>query len=527
MGVVRPPAEHDFQVAEYRKARDEAALYIATLSRKFEDSGLSLHEILGKSLATSERLAELPKSLQLAQLPVIEGLTLNVIKEIGQRAELLQAAWEKASSASALWKGVQVSSLSRFDVDEIFELAKQLAEWLDRLDIKLREAKGLGLVWADIRNNLPSLVRVLDNALAIGDQQCAAAAARIAAASATKDLRDFIAGHRKVQTIEAQLSPILASEISEATCQAVSEIEALCAQYKIESLASDALVESVASKGRTIEAVRKLVAQMRPFAELVPESENWRFSDVGKLRQVIAEVGKDALYNRSQALAEPSAASGLKRLITMGRQLLREREALAEHFGLTERVSTEQLQESSSALREAGFFRLFNPSYRRAKRLYLRVARKEFSRKEAAAQLDRLALFKGQESSFCRDAQANSLLGAQFRGLETEFDVFNRVAEFYEAVREKFAGLDQKSLRDFLVSGDVELLLQVPALDFYPEGLRLKTLEENLATIESDAAAAQQAFVRVRELSRLFVSAEKVEIGSLSEIKKAITVALS
>ena len=204
MGPVRPPEHYEAKVTQFRIARDETALYIKTLAEKFEDSGLTVHEALGKSIATGDRLAALPKAFQLGQFPIRQGLSVDAIKKMGRDGSLLQAAWEKASSANSFWKGVRISALSRFDVDEIFELAEQLAHWFERLDEKLRELKDLGLVEFNLPDDLQSIVEVLESALGVSNPTHAVIAAHIAASDRNKAIRDFLDRCRKLKANEIE-----------------------------------------------------------------------------------------------------------------------------------------------------------------------------------------------------------------------------------------------------------------------------------------------------------------------------------
>jgi len=125
------------------------------------------------------------------------------------------------------------------------------------------------------------------------------------------------------------------------------------------------------------------------------------------------------------------------------------------------------------------------------------------------------------------DRQAVQLYGIHFRGIETEFDFFDRVADFYRSVRESFAALDQKPLRDFLLLAETEIVLQVPALDGYPEGVRLKAIADGIGRMETDAETCERACNRVRELAKLFDPAVTVETQDLPALKQAVASYLS
>ncbi|HUZ91964.1 MAG TPA: DUF4011 domain-containing protein, partial [Methylocella sp.] len=167
MGSVQPPRYYDDQIAQFRAARDETAEYIKILSSMFEDSGLTIYELIGKSIATGHRLESLPKALQLAPFPLREGLTAATIKELVNKSSQLEQAWERAANAAPFWTGMGNGAINRFDAEEIFETAENLAQWLEYLDEKLQRAGALGLSELKLPAALPALASIFEAAGAV------------------------------------------------------------------------------------------------------------------------------------------------------------------------------------------------------------------------------------------------------------------------------------------------------------------------------------------------------------------------
>ena len=69
-----PPRNYELQVTQFRETRAETARYIEILSSVFQDSALTVHDILGKSLLTGSAIDSLPNKLQLAVFPIRQGL---------------------------------------------------------------------------------------------------------------------------------------------------------------------------------------------------------------------------------------------------------------------------------------------------------------------------------------------------------------------------------------------------------------------------------------------------------------------
>ena len=84
-----------------------------------------------------------------------------------------------------------------------------------------------------------------------------------------------------------------------------------------------------------------------------------------------------------------------------------------------------------------------------------------------------LDVLEGEES-LLSNKQALSIFGQNF-GLETDFDAFDELVSFYHQVETRLPGLNNRTIRNFLKTGDLDLLQSLPKIDDQPG---LATLEE-------------------------------------------------
>jgi hypothetical protein len=523
MSPVQQVHYYDEQVRQFREARDETALYIKALSHSFEDSGLTVHEILGKSIATADRLAQLPKALQLAPFPLCQGFSLEVMKTVSRKAGALHDAWQKASGAPPFWAGVQTVTLNRFDAEEILELATTHAQWLTKLDEMLCESEKHNLTEVKLPDRLPELAAAFDKALALKSLLHLALVPKLTTNEMHAAFQTFLNDCRSLQEAEKALLPQFSAELTQATIEVVTEITALCADHGLSSVNFQEMGQSITSKRQAIGMARKLAGQMRPFADQVPGSDLWRFGDVGRMRDITAQAGHHVILARNSAMAEPTAPSLLKALNVRGRQLAEDRVTLSEHFSFAESVPLDRLIGGLAILKRAGTLRAFSLEYRRAKKFYLRLSSAKFRRTDAIASLERLAEWKKRETDFVGDIQAARLYGIHFRGIETDFDFFGSLADFYENVCEKLARIDQKPIRDFLLLADVDVVTQIPVLEAYPDTLYLKSVDEGIERLERELAAKEKAYARLRELAKIFTSPADIAVSSLSALRESVS----
>jgi hypothetical protein len=522
MSVSRSKHNYDEQVRQFRETRAETAHYIATLSRVFDDSGLTVHEILGKGIAMAARLSSLPRALQLLPFPIRVGLNAETIRSLVDAGAALDAAWRRAAAASQHWKGVKVAGLSRFDTEEILEMAASTARAFETLAQLSKEAAHLNIANFNSTQKLSALAEVLELAARVQDQAHLSLVGSLAEPSAHAETQTFLEHCQEFQRNHDELSRRLPGEITPARRETLEQIQKLCAEHQFDALDLATVTQTLASKRQAIGMARKLASQMKPFASQVPGSEKWRFSDVGKIRELVAEFGREVLQARGNALAEPAAPTILKKLNAAGRQLREDRAALSAHFSSGSTASLDELIECQNAIKNAGGLRALNPAYRRATRLYQRLTSAKYSRLEAIQWLEKMIDWKKREAEFTGDVQCTMLYTIHFRGVDTDFDFIERLANFYENARERFPKLDQKPIREFLIFGDFEALLQVPTLEAYPEAVHLKVVEDGIGRLEAEANAREAACAQLRTLTTALGHSADVQVAHLPELKLAI-----
>ena len=417
---------------------------------------------------------------------------------------------------------MKITALNRFDVEEILHFAGTLAQCLDQLDQRLEDARQLGISGLQLPETLPALIALLDEALGLKDHQIAHVA-RLASASVHGAFKSFLEECRRLAEVEAELRLHLAGEISHSTVEVITAIESICAEHELDNLDVSAIAQKATSKRRAIAMALRLDSQIRPFAEQVPGSEHWRFGDVGKLKEVIATTDHYVIDMRNSALTDAAAPALLRELNMLGQKLSDERAVLSQQILMIKSVSIAELVECHNTFKRAGAWRFLSPGYRRARQLYSRFSKSKFQRSDAVAILEVLVDWKRREEEFSRDPRAIYLYGIHFNGIKTDFSFFGRVADFYSAVRVKFPEPQQKPIRDFLLLGEAELLLQVPVLDGHPETVTLRIIEESVPRFEIEALRLERACELLSARLRIFSRPDGVKSDFLPLLKRNVS----
>ncbi|NGO54563.1 DUF4011 domain-containing protein [Allomesorhizobium camelthorni] len=121
----RPAAirDYDRQLEEYRRIRSQLAEYIDLLTLPFASSGLTVHEILGKSIATSPCLEGMPAEV-IAETDIPDSfLSVAGIGRLRALAVAVEKGAQGAAQAASYWKSTGLVHAERFTVEEACNLA--------------------------------------------------------------------------------------------------------------------------------------------------------------------------------------------------------------------------------------------------------------------------------------------------------------------------------------------------------------------------------------------------------------------
>lgn len=521
MEPVPRPQFYEQQIANFRSARDEISAYIKLMTTSFEDSGLTIHQIIGASIATSRVLDRLPKEFQFTQFPRAETLSKERIEDIVRQSNGICDAWQKAESSSPLWKGVGKSNLNRFDIDEIAETSQRLAALLTQVHEQLAAAAQSGFAELGLEDDLTPLIEVLDRANDMNGGDGCVVAVRIARSAGSRELKQFLEDCTNCNVQLADLQPNFHSDISEGTLEAISEIESLCRVHEVDAFDDESLGRKKQANKSIASTARDLAARMKPFVDVVPDSANWRLSQIQVMRDIADQAGRDALYFRNAALADPASAILVRKFNKLGQDLVSERAELAPRVSLEDEISAEQLQQAVAALRAGGFFRWIRRDYRHARHLVARILKAKFRQDQSIDILEQLIAWKRRAREFSNDTQAAAIYGAHFRGIGTDFELFDRLAQYFEKVRDAFGSLEHAGIRQFMLSGSADHIVQIPALDIYPDGLSVATIQDKLPVLEAAVESFEAGWRRIRELRSLFRGEAPTDIERLSALKRA------
>jgi hypothetical protein len=514
---------YDAIVNEYRRTRQQIAKYIDLMTRHFGDCGLTVREILGKSIATNPSLSGLPPEfLEKCKVPQTL-LTVSGLESLRKLGARVTETHREANDAQPYWKATRLLHPDRFTIEEACDLASRasrafsgVADARDKLtDVGLpSQASSVNLSEVDDQLEQAELhIRTYGADLLINllrDNNAAVAQRFIDRCEACNQQRGDLS---RVLTVNPDAECV---ELIDGTAE-------MCERLGLSTIDPYALSEEVQKKREFIEMARSLLAALTPLVENRPESSGWSLADIARACALLQEAGRDALLSRNARTNERDAPHVLQQLCSYGKELQAQKAKLADKVSFAVELSVEGLYDTLSTIRVAGRFSFFSSRYRRAKRLFRAISRApKYDNQDAVNTLEALIDFRRRESEFNQHPDVTAAFGSQFRGVETDFERFERLGRFYASVGSHFGSRDKSSLRRFLREADVFELELIPAVPLIDATITYESLRERIAAAGAEVRNLEEALTGLLSCVHVFSDPKTVEPGKLVRLTMAM-----
>ncbi|SCA55941.1 conserved hypothetical protein [Candidatus Terasakiella magnetica] len=484
MEVGDTPNNYDSKIAEFRKIRSEISSYIDVIATEYEDTELTVHDILGKCIFTNETLRSLPKQLQSISFKNVEKFTPEKLEEIYEICKQIEDAWKTTSKVADYWQGTTIKDIDPFKTEELLEHSKTAAQHFEALSKAREGLSQFGVsstVGTQQANEIKDIISGISDEIAEIDFHLLS---KIANEQILTSLNNFI---EKCQNIQSQLET-LNTQIDEPLFS--SRLE------NLKTLA--ALADKISAPGLSTEQIQKVREEneaqknayvtlcnfLEPISKLIPESKDWILNSIIKACDIVSSTEKETLSLRNKTFADPSVASVFEKGFERTNELRVQAKRLEQNISINTLPSYSEISDHAAVISSGGFFSFLSSDYRRSKRFFLSHAKeKSFDRKKAGRTLTELAEWVSKKDKLEKDHQLIGLFGVRYAGLETDFESIAKVFDFYKRVEESLVGAEHINLRKFLKEGDLDILLSLPKVE------ASNPIRDNIDTTYFDAEA--------------------------------------
>jgi len=520
IGSSRPVRDYNEKVEELRRIRDQLANYIDLISAEFGDSGLTVHTILGKSIATNDRLSGISNdTLERCAIPaeVQTAVGLSTLLHVGSQIDRAHA---ETVTLKPNWKDTRLVHADRFTVEEACSLAKRASEETMALSQARQDLEQWGISRDEGFETLEALKKCLEACgrhLQRHSQRLLVGVLRDDGANMLVSFLDECAA---VTTSADQLASELSDELDEAALEKMLNIEEIYVNYSLNTIDNIALADQLGATKRTVNAARHLSAALEPLVSASEAAATWLLDDIAKARRLCREAGREALARRSMRHAEESAT--LNHLCEDGIRLQQVRASLAKRFNLSAEIPLDTLVACADTFRSAGVFSFFSSQYRTARRLLRSISLSvNYANKNALQSLDDLILFRRQSDVFLRLAEASGLFGLYYRGIDTTYEPYQRITRYFLEIAEHFGRSEHATLRAFLREAQVSQLDLLPDIPLMDVPLTYTFLRSRLTSAAREVADLEGALAKLEPIAGI-VRSKQMGLSELKDLRRRL-----
>lgn len=503
--------------------REKLSRYVAILASEWENTGETVHRVLGRAIATQHLLdAMSPVALSEHAIPARE-FRHHEIQELVASVGWLSEASATPMSARAHWEGTNSLDTSQFKSSAILALAHRTSEAYRELDAAAEHLRRAGVDGAlsieDIAaiEGLAAAIRNLLKGELTEDD------ARIATFDSPVELGKFFSDCEAARLLASTLATTLVDPLDDDVASKLERIYEICRSAKQSLDAADRAVEISVIEATIADFAKSLAAAMDFVAEY-PPAGNWTVATLRRIGDLVQTSRADVLRLRSSMLADAGAVATLKTMVTAGLELRDKRRALEAGISLRSDMRPSDIDGHLAAIRSAGPLSFLSSKYKDAKSFYAAISKSGKFEKQAAIQhLDAARSQLDEEARFNARAANSGVFGTHFDGVETDFNGFAQLAAYYDGVDAGFSGYGNREVREFLKTERLEILSGTPRLQDLPPETVLNDLEGTRATLVANLEGIKATDAEMTRLCKIFRRADAVQPSHLKQLADRVS----
>lgn len=507
----------------FKTYRAELAEYVSVIGTRFEESGLTVHEILGKNIVTQQFLNGMPPKIQRIDFDRVEDMSFSQLRKIIDAASSLARSWEKLNGAGGYWDGLSVGNIDRFVVEEICDAAGAAAGAFRSVSDLEQALDDFGMERSGYQLDLDMLKSCLYRASITGTKPDADLVDRLLEENAANQLDQFLSDCNRLRDLTDAIGRSIKNPKDSIWEERLSEIERICRLNDFETLNLEELRRRQSADDALLEELEELSKKLRPFFEAFPDCRAFLIGDLQCAADIVEQTGNAVLRLRSETTASPEATVGIRQARKLGERLNKSAEELGKRISLKAVPDPQRLRKLASQIAESGVLRFLSSSYRSAKQAYLELSyASRYDRIAASSDLRATADWLDEKNQLLGLPALNQILGPHNLGLDTDFELFGKLLDFFETVEQRLPGVERLAIRTVLKQGDLDLIVSIPR-QLVPawEG----NYESLLQRIEELTECKKSFEEETQKLSALlsgFFAANQLDIKALQMLRNAV-----
>jgi len=496
---VRNPKNIENDIAELKRSKSFISSYISFLKKKFGNAGFSIRELIWADRRINQQSDKIPLSVKRVKLLNCKNYTQPDLKEkkellsnLEEYANIITGAFKSVSDHP--WSWIQKPELTRFERDDLIEALIKFKEAITPIipfEENLRSRigyKGGGAIFEieeffdDFKSFPQSKVNTEILTQLKDAENCTEAEQQI------KIINDF-------NNKQKLLSEYLYSPRNAVDTKGIPYIELLNnTPEKYLNISGDWIRTRLEPAYECLDILKNRESELQDFVD----SFNLKISDlkldefrlIGEAIQMIDDVTFHLLEYRDHTIISTKNYDSIQLILAQFTGVkLHEKEEI-ERFDLSKDYDSSLLLEYANTIKEAGFFSLFNKTYRQGLKLFKRIylGNEKLKRDQIAKAFKDLFNYYQHKEKFLSNPLLKIIPKEKFEGWHTNFESIADASQWADKIRKKYDGskVVGKAIRDTLLNCKISII----------EDLRNRVNDTNFTEILSQLSKVEDFIIK-------------------------------
>lgn len=487
------------KVQGFKEHREYITEYINALNSSFGRQNRTIHDYLWGAQLRKDRMGDLLSVISQCKVP-FEQADLSASELSGYADELQTIVVLKkqvdveSKNGKHPWSFIGNADLNPFQQDELKLL---IEKWRDGLTKVQAELEAFNKTFdLSIDNTIQAINTFYDDLDDLIDHDTSALnedfIADLGDIGKAAALANFV---EHIHVYRSALKEIQSIQNVSAAIDNIKEIEAHTLAAK-EMRADNMTGLDIRGHIKDLEEELKLwdinLKTLFSIGEQFGASKNEDMDKIYALVEVpdyIASVPRDYLLFRTADIIDETNAPRLKAAADTQERIQASLEDQGQRYDLSMMGKPHEIRMHAAALDNAGFFAMFDSSYRQAKKVVTLASKQKtkFDPKKSANALRAIADNKEEKDKIEQDNQLRTICGPSFNGIQTDFTKLQQINEWASTVRKRYTSSNEfsRNVRQWLLKGDMEELDSVRDL---ANDDRFVALKRKIVDIKGDVA---------------------------------------
>lgn len=460
------------KIKEFKKHRNHITEYIGILNSNFGRQNKTVHDYLWAAQLRKEHTAGLPGTVLRINLPY-EQANLSVSKlsahtdDLKLIVELKKEVDKDRQDGTHPWNFIRNFDLNPFQQDELKNLTKEWISHIEETTDAIERYTKEYVVQLD--QSIEGIEGFLNSTETLAhwntDVLNTKLLEKIENATIASDFTEFV---DNVHAYKMALQEITAIRDISTHVNEISDIESAIfssQQLDIQDYAAPEIKKAAKELEEELKLWEKNLKTLFEIGKAFGLSKNEDFgkvSDLAEVPEYIASVPREHLLYRTKELIDETNAERLKIASATQEKFRDSLRTMEEQYDLSLLGAPHEIRTDAAIIEGAGFFSIFDPAYRKARRVYKLACKykTKFNPEKSATAFREIATLKEHRQQIEQDMQLQTICGSNFNGIDTDFEKLQCINEWAIEVRKRYAGPGEfsRNVRQWLLTADMDEL---------------------------------------------------------------------